>query len=112
MSHLNWEYNLTYIHTYIHVDHYYAKWNYAQTSVCVCVCTTLYSLESHHLLEVSPAKVGELVSLPGECQHSIWSQPNCSVHARGEVNTKEWKSGIWNLITTKQYMIEYSDIIM
>ena len=69
---------------------------------CVCV---LNSLESHHLLEVSPAKVGKLVSLSGECQHCIWSQPHGSVHARGEVNTKEWKSRIWNLTIARRVVI-------
>ena len=53
--------------------------------------------ESQGLMQVTPLEVSEAVPLSREGQDSIGTQPHGSVHARGEVDTKERKSWIWNL---------------
>ena len=50
-----------------------------------------------YLTQVTPLEVSEAVPLSREGQDSIGTQPHGSVHARGEVDTKERKSWIWNL---------------
>jgi len=53
--------------------------------------------ESQGLTQVTPLEVSKAVPLSREGQDSIGTQPHGSVHARGEVDTKERKSWIWNL---------------
>ena len=53
--------------------------------------------ESQYLFEVLPVEVGEGVPFSGEGQNGVGPQPHLSIHTWSEVNTQEWKLGIWDL---------------